>query len=525
MPTFESPSLIEIPKEASPPQCVKDKEKTQEDSPELSLARRKGKRKDSKRSECSQERSSVKEADPNKRVKSQNLSVSKSKFPLLIDPSLNKIFYEKWSSRPIGVGRYYDFDKLESDKIFVKQYPDKLGWVPFLQIREIYHTEAIQVFYLMAECYPDKDLIVSKIKGVKIHITLEEISNILNIPISGSVVFGDEWYNALGLDYDYVCKAIFKPNAPDHTYSSLLPTTKILANMCHYSLLPKNGSYDQISRNDILLIYHMFKGIPLNLPHISIQNMMLAAQNSSKKGTLPYGMALANFFKELNVSLDDELSSFKFSTFTPKNVHQMKDESEIHIPSAENVSHSQGIKRKRENPISMEHLFQCLQPELEPPRESFPVSKEHARLLDNFAKNPIFPKFQNMVEMQSFFGEAAPANKVSDAAPLYVSPPKHNYSALYQSESIDKFFMDPSFYESSIPLKSYHNMQSTSPSFNVLTGASPPLSMDGPPPKKTKTERKVRKIRKDVLKLFEAFHGIMKHTVYDSMESTCLRQW
>jgi len=31
--------------------------------------------------------------------------------------------------------------------------------------------------------------------------------------------------------------------------------------------------------------------------------------------------------------------------------------------------------------------------------------------------------------------------------------------------------------------------------------------------------------RKDVLKLFEAFHGIMNHIVYDSMESTCLRQW
>jgi len=103
------------------------------------LQRGKEKRKVSERLE----RSSVKKACPNKRVKSRNLSVSKCKFPLLIDPSLSKTFYEKWSSKPIGVGRYYDFDKLERDEVFVKQYPDKLGWVPFLQIREIYYLEAI----------------------------------------------------------------------------------------------------------------------------------------------------------------------------------------------------------------------------------------------------------------------------------------------------------------------------------------------------------------------------------------------
>ena len=103
----KTPSPIAIPREASPRRSDKDKEKTQEGSPAISLARRKGKRKVSEKSEGSQERSSVKEVSFNKRVKSRNLSVSKSKVPLLIDPSLNKTFYEKWSSRPIGVGRYW----------------------------------------------------------------------------------------------------------------------------------------------------------------------------------------------------------------------------------------------------------------------------------------------------------------------------------------------------------------------------------------------------------------------------------
>jgi len=201
----------------------------------------------------------------------------------------------------------------------------------------------------------------------------------------------------------------------------------------------------------------------------------------------------------------------------------MKYESNANTPSVEHIS--QDSKRKRDTPISMEHLLKCLEPELEIPSESSPVSKEHARLLENFSKNPIFPKFQNLVEMQSFLGEAAPANKVSVAAPLYVSPPSHSYSALFRHESADRFFMDPPFHDPFVPMKSFHTLQYTSPSFNVLTGASLPPSMDEPLPKRTKLEKNIRKIRKDILKLFEALHGIMNHIVYDSIEMTTLRQW
>jgi len=100
-----------------------------------------------------------------------------------------------------------------------------------------------------------------------------------------------------------VCKTIYKPDAPDLTCSCLLPTTKVLANMCHNSLLPKNGSFDQILPNDMMLIYHMIKGEKLNLPHIILQNMIVAAKNSNKKGTLPYGMALSKIFRLRHVPL------------------------------------------------------------------------------------------------------------------------------------------------------------------------------------------------------------------------------
>ena len=339
------PSPIETPKEVpkAPSQCEEKEEAqpTPERSLESSRARNKGKRKITIDSERSQIKQSV-----SKRGKTHNLSVSKSKFTPLIDPELTKIFFEKWSSRPIGVGRYFDFNKLQEAEIFVKQYPDALGWVPFLQIREKYYLEVVQAFYYMAECYPDKNVIISHIKGVKVEINLETISKFLNIPLEGPAVFGDDWYDVLHLDRNAVLETIYKPHTPDLSCSNLLHTTQILANMCHNSLLPKNGTFNHISHNDILLIYHMFTGKQVNLPFIILKNMMIAANSSNKTSTVPYGMALSKIFRLLKMPLDDEISSFKVSTFGPKNVHQMKTKPETYTPSVVSLSSSQSLKKK-----------------------------------------------------------------------------------------------------------------------------------------------------------------------------------
>jgi len=54
----------------------------------------------------------------------------------LFDPMLKKEFKEKWGSRSIVMGRYYDFVKLGNDKVVLKEYVDEQGWTKFLQLRE-----------------------------------------------------------------------------------------------------------------------------------------------------------------------------------------------------------------------------------------------------------------------------------------------------------------------------------------------------------------------------------------------------
>jgi len=134
---LEKPSSpVEIPKEVpeSQPEEKEEAEATLERSLESSRVKNKGKRKITEDFKLSQGKRSA-----SKRGQTHKLSMSKSRFTPLIDPELTETFFEKWSSRPIGVGRYFDFEKLQDAEIFVKQYPDALGWVPFLQIKEKYY--------------------------------------------------------------------------------------------------------------------------------------------------------------------------------------------------------------------------------------------------------------------------------------------------------------------------------------------------------------------------------------------------
>jgi len=120
--------------------------------------------------------------------------------------------------------------------------------------------------------------------------------------------------------------------------------------MVHNSFLPKNGTFNHIFHNDILLIYHMFTREQVNLPFIILKNMTSAANSNTKTSIVPYGMALCKIFRLLKIPLQDEISSFKVSTFGPKNVHQMKTKPESFIPSSVDLSQSLSLKRKRNDP-------------------------------------------------------------------------------------------------------------------------------------------------------------------------------
>ena len=144
----------------------------------------------------------------------------------------------------------------------------------------------------MAEVYPEKSLIVSRIKDIEIRITPKVISNILGISNSDQTVFGDKWFEELGVDPTKVYKLLLKPNVSEFVSSNLLPTPKMFNGISQHCVIPRNGNFQLVNANDLLITYHLFKKEKLNLCHLIVHNMISVIQNRNKKYCLPYGMAL-----------------------------------------------------------------------------------------------------------------------------------------------------------------------------------------------------------------------------------------
>jgi len=257
----------------------------------------------------------------------------------LFDPTLKKDFNEKWGNRSIGIGRYYDFVKLENDKVVLKEYVDEQGCTKFLQLRERHYRKLIQAFYYMAEVYPEESLIVFRIKDVEIRLTPQVISDTLGISNTGRTVYGDDWFEKLDVNSENVYKLLFKPNVSEFVSSNLLPTPKMLNGISQHPVLLRNGNFQHVSSNDLLVMYHLFMKEKLSLPHIIIHNMINVIQSRNKKSCLPYGMALTKIFIKNHVPFEGEKSIFEYSQFTPKNTSHMKQESSAEPPS--------DLKRKR----------------------------------------------------------------------------------------------------------------------------------------------------------------------------------
>lgn len=239
---------------------------------------------------------------------------------------MTKDFEEKWATHPIAIERYVDFKALDDEDILLRRFTDAMGWTSFLQIRERNYPKLIKAFYFQVETLPDKNLFVSFIKGVKISLTPQVIHKNLGLLADGSSVHGDSWDIDLRLDLVQECQKLFQPNTRGHTSANLEPIPKMLNLLSQHSLIPRRGNQGNVTKNDLMIIHHIFKGKRLSLPHVIIQHMIVAARDTNKKHFLPYGMMLTKIFLKKEVPLDGEALIFEISKFTPKNISHMKTE-------------------------------------------------------------------------------------------------------------------------------------------------------------------------------------------------------
>ncbi|GAU31953.1 hypothetical protein TSUD_288870 [Trifolium subterraneum] len=202
------------------------------------------------------------------------------------------------------------------------KYVEPFGWKSFFHIKETVFPLLVQAFYYHAQVYPDKDLITSHIKGVELVVDPFVIGDLIGIKSEGLEVYGNDWYDQVKVNKEDLKKDMFteegaKKNSPP---SSLLKTEfKLLHNMCQHYFFPRTGSKDKVTDLDLLLMYHMAKGIKLNLPYIILHHMIHAACSGFKKIALPYGMILTRVFRLYCADMNETPFDNHYFTFNLKN--------------------------------------------------------------------------------------------------------------------------------------------------------------------------------------------------------------
>jgi hypothetical protein len=75
------------------------------------------------------------------RLRSINAFI-RDKIPLF-EKKEEKKFRNKWRTRPVAAGRFFDFQALEKRDLDLKSFTDYQGWSSFLQIKETYYPRLV----------------------------------------------------------------------------------------------------------------------------------------------------------------------------------------------------------------------------------------------------------------------------------------------------------------------------------------------------------------------------------------------
>ncbi|GAU45949.1 hypothetical protein TSUD_301580 [Trifolium subterraneum] len=276
----------------------------------------------------------------------KKIAVKKSKEKLLpaplIQPEDEEIFEKYWMTKPVAVSRLNNFAELSIGGVDLEKFVEPFEWKSFFHIKETVYPLLVQAFYYNAQVFPDKDLITSNIKDLELVVDPYVIGSLIGIKSEGLEVYGNDWYDQVKISKEELKRKMFteegaKKNSPP---SSMLKTEyKLLHNMCQHSFFPRTGSKDKVTDLDILMMYHMAKGVKLNLPYIILHHMIHVATSGYKKIALPNAMLLTRVFRLYYADMDNTISENHYYTFSLKNVHHMK--KDVETPAVD-----VGIKRK-----------------------------------------------------------------------------------------------------------------------------------------------------------------------------------
>ncbi|CAJ2635628.1 unnamed protein product [Trifolium pratense] len=171
-------------------------------------------------------------------------ALSKDETPLFSSETEESIFQEKWRTKPIAPGRFFNFEALKSHPLEIKAYTDFQGWSSFLSLKETYYPRLIQAFYFKAKCDRENSTIRTKVKGVEFELNPDIIADIFKIPNNGFNAYGKNWYSLARTTFEEVRIPLFNLDASKNSRktSDLNFLPKVFHIITQGSVLPRQGN-------------------------------------------------------------------------------------------------------------------------------------------------------------------------------------------------------------------------------------------------------------------------------------------
>ncbi|PNX69728.1 hypothetical protein L195_g056877, partial [Trifolium pratense] len=120
----------------------------------------------------------------------------------LVLPESKEDFEIFWKTKPIADSRYYEIENLYASGMNLFKFLEPQGWIDFFKMNNSVYPDVVRSFYYNAIVHPDKNLIISFVKGLELQLTPEAISHCLKIHCEGNMLYGSSWYDALQIKKD-----------------------------------------------------------------------------------------------------------------------------------------------------------------------------------------------------------------------------------------------------------------------------------------------------------------------------------
>lgn len=123
----------------------------------------------------------------------------------------------------------------------------------------------------------------------------------MGVPIDSSKLY-DDWIEIMGLRKKKIKKNFLEDKHKDFKSKSLTYFRRIVHWINLHFELPRAGTFQEVNDHDLMVIYCLWRKIPLNLTNLIINHMIKATKPIMFTFNVPYGMLMIVIFRHFGVS-------------------------------------------------------------------------------------------------------------------------------------------------------------------------------------------------------------------------------